>query len=143
MKTKRQAAILELIESTEIYTQEEITTALEAGGISVAQATISRDIRELGLVRVRTRKGLRYVAPNGEALPQSPLEQILQNGLISAESAGNMLVLKTLSGMAMAVATAIDEMRPADILGTVAGDDTVICVVRSNSAAAALAESFL
>ena len=140
MKEKRQQAILELLRKTNIYTQEELTAALSAEGFFVAQATVSRDIRELGLVRERTRKGLKYAVPSGAGVIVSPLARVFREGLVSVDYAGNMLVLRTLNGMAMAVAAALDEMKFPEIIGTVAGDDTIMCVIKNEAAAAALAE---
>jgi transcriptional regulator of arginine metabolism len=140
MKAERQRAILELLSKTDIYTQEELTAALSAEGISVAQATISRDIRELELVRERTRKGMKYAAPAGADVFVSPFERAFRDGLVSARAAGNMLVLRTLAGMAMVVAAGLDEMNLDEILGTVAGDDTVFCVVTNPQAASEIAE---
>ncbi|MCL2577056.1 MAG: arginine repressor [Defluviitaleaceae bacterium] len=139
MKAERQRIILELLRKNDIYTQEELTAALRAEGFSVAQATVSRDIRELGLVREHTRKGLKYAAPDGAEI-KSPFARVFREGLVSVDYAGNMLVLRTLNGMAMAVAAALDEMKFPEIVGSVAGDDTIMCVVRSNDAAATLAE---
>jgi len=139
MKTERQRTILELLREKDIYSQEELIAALSVAGFSVAQATVSRDIRELGLIRESTSKGQRYVAP-GDAVPNNPLARVFRDGLVSVDYAGNMLVLRTLSGMAMAVAAALDKMNFPEILGSVAGDDVVICVVKSKVAAAALTE---
>ena len=139
MKAERQRAILELLRNKDIYTQEELTAALSAEGFFVAQATVSRDIRELGLVRERTRKGLKYSAPNG-AEAASPFARVFREGLVSVDYAGNMLVLRTLNGMAMAVAAALDEMKFPEIVGTVAGDDTIFCVIKNETSAKELAE---
>lgn len=139
MKAERQRAILEILRKKDIYTQEEITAALSAEGFFVAQATVSRDIRELGLVKEHTRKGLKYAAPN-DAGTGSPFARVFRDGLVSVDYAGNMLVLKTLNGMAMAVAAALDEMKLPELLGSVAGDDTIICVAKTASAAKTLAE---
>lgn len=135
MKQERQRAVLEILRAKSIFTQEELAAALAQAGFFVAQATVSRDIRELGLVKVA---GKKYSAP--ETAAKTPLARVFREGLVSADYAGNMLVLRTLSGMAMAVAAALDEMNFAEILGSVAGDDTVFCVVKSKAAAAALAE---
>ena len=140
MKTARQRAILELLRTKNIATQDELTAALKAAGFSVAQATISRDIRELRLRKEPGKSGaLRYVAP-GESFGVNALERVFRDGLVSVDYAGNMLVLRTLSGLASGVAAALDGMDFPEILGTVAGDDVVICVVRSEEKAAALLE---
>ncbi|MCL2049013.1 MAG: arginine repressor [Defluviitaleaceae bacterium] len=136
MKTKRQDKILEILREKNIYSQEELTLALQESGFSAAQSTISRDIRELGLLRESTPKGQRYIENAGT----SPHTRVFRVGLVSVDFAENMLVLRTLSGMAMAVAAALDDMGFTDILGSVAGDDVIICVVRTKEAAARLAE---
>lgn len=140
MKQARQQLILEFVRRREIYTQEELTDALGAAGFSAAQATVSRDIRELGLIKQPGRNGMKYAESGGAGAAGTPLERIFRDGLVSVDFAGNMLVLKTLSGMAMAVAAALDDMKFSEILGSVAGDDVVMCVVKSKAAAAKLAE---
>lgn len=135
MKSSRHAAILELIQKQHIASQVELTQALADVGQSATQSTISRDIRELGLSLERTPKGLRYVAPT-----QRTMDRLLQESITSVASAGNMLVVRTRSGMAMAVALTLDEMELEEVLGCVAGDDTVICVITSEAKANALKE---
>ena len=135
MKSSRHAAILELIQKNHIASQVELTQALADVGQSATQSTVSRDIRELGLSLERTPKGLRYVAPS-----QHAMGRLLRDSITSVASAGNMLVVRTRSGMAMAVALTIDEMEIEDVLGCVAGDDTVICVISSEAKARALRE---
>ncbi|MCL1842376.1 MAG: arginine repressor [Defluviitaleaceae bacterium] len=138
MKTDRQLLILKLLREKDISTQEELTAALCKAGFSVGQATVSRDIRELRLFKDTTRSGgVKYVAPP-EAEAAGPLARIFRDCVVSVDSAENMLVLRTLSGMAMAVAAALDDMKFKEILGSVAGDDVVICVVRTKTAADAL-----
>ena len=138
MKQKRHNAIFEILQKRDIYTQEDLTAALASVGFCVAQATISRDIRELGLIKVNTAKGQRYAAPeNGAATPH---ERIFRDGFVSVDYAQNILVIKTLNGMANAVAEALDKRNLADILGCVAGDNVIICVVKNEAAAADLAE---
>jgi len=135
MKSNRHAAILELIQKQNIASQSELTTALEGTGFNATQSTISRDIRELGLTLERYQTGTRYVAS-----PKRNLDRLLTESLVSVTSAGNMLVIKTRSGMAMAVALAMDEMEFEDVLGSIAGDDTVFCVVVSELKAKKLTE---
>ena len=138
MKTARQQAILHLVRTQDIFTQEELTEALAKAGFSAAQATVSRDIRELRLTKEPTDDGQKYVVPEKQDAPTHRMSRIFRDGLVSIDHAGNMMVLRTLNGMAMAVALALDEMNFPEILGSVAGDDVVICVVRSESHAAAL-----
>ena len=135
MKSNRHAAILQHIQDHDISSQGQLTTALAGQGFITVQSTISRDIRELGLTLERTPKGLKYVASTKRSL-----DKLLKESLISTAAAGNMLVLRTRSGMAMAVALAMDEMEFAEVLGSVAGDDTVFCVIRSEEEAQALRE---
>jgi len=137
MKSNRHAAILELIQKHHIASQVELTQALADVGQSATQSTISRDIRELGLSLERTPKGLKYTAPT-----QRTMDRLLRDSITSVASAGNMLVVRTRSGMAMAVALTLDEMDLEEILGCVAGDDTVICVVTDEANAEALKERF-
>ena len=141
MKTERQKTILHLVRTKDIFTQEELTKALAATGFPAAQATISRDIRELRLTKEPTDRGQKYVVPSKKDEPR--MSRIFREGLVSMDYAGNMLVLRTLSGMAMAVALALDEMKLSEILGSVAGDDVVICVIKSEAAAANLAETLM
>ena len=139
MKNKRQATILHLVAAQQIHTQGELTLALAQAGYTATQATISRDIRELRLTKEIGYSGLaRYIAPREEDI--SPMTRVLRTGLVSANYAGYMLVLKTRIGMGMAVATALDEMKYDEILGTVAGDDTVFCVIKTEIQAAQLKE---
>ncbi|MCL2379094.1 MAG: arginine repressor [Defluviitaleaceae bacterium] len=135
MKSNRHAAILELIQKQHIASQVELTQALADMGHSATQSTISRDIRELGLSLDRTPKGLRYIAPT-----QYAMDRLLRDSITSVANAGNMLVVRTRSGMAMAVALTLDEMELEEVLGSVAGDDTVICVVINEQKADALRE---
>jgi len=137
MKSSRHASILKLIKEQDIASQNELTQKLADVGFTATQSTISRDVRELCLVLERFPGGLKYVAKS-----QRNLNALLSDNLVSAASAGNMLVLRTRSGMAMAVALAIDEMEFEDILGCVAGDDTVFCVVKTDKGAQALRDRF-
>lgn len=133
MKLKRQAKILDLIIKNEIGTQEELTTELEKAGFQVTQATISRDIREMKLTKVAMSDGkLRYVAfrETSQNLSEKYI-RIFKDGFISMDNAQNMLVIKTVAGMAMAVAAALDHMEFQEIVGSIAGDDTIMCAIRS------------
>jgi len=140
MKLERQQAILRLVRTKNIYTQGELTEALTEAGFAVAQATISRDIRELRLTKEPTDDGQKYVLPSKTDEASNRMARIFRDGLVSIDYAGNMLVLRTLSGMAMAVALALDNMNFPEILGSIAGDDVVMCVVTSESHAADLVE---
>lgn len=140
MKIQRQQAILHLVRTKDIFTQEELTAELMSAGFSAAQATVSRDIRELRLTKESTAKGQKYVPPKESDEPGNRLARIFKDGLVSMDYAGNMLVLRTLSGLAMAVALALDTMELPEVLGTIAGDDVVMCVVKSEAQAAELME---
>ena len=133
MKLERRAKIIELIGNYEIETQEELVERLLAAGYSVTQATISRDIRELKLTKVPVGDGARqkYTLLQGETNLYQKYVRVLQDGLLTLEQAENLLVIKTISGMAMAVAAAIDKLEISGVVGTIAGDDTVMCAVRS------------
>jgi len=140
MKQDRQNMILQLINSYEVYTQDELIARLKENGFEATQATISRDIRELGLSKKNTPNGQKYIAPSLVSDTSDPMARVFRDGLVSVDYAGNMLVLHTLSGMAAAVALALDSMKIKDILGSVAGDDVVMCVVRSEEKAAEIVE---
>ncbi|SFH51932.1 transcriptional regulator, ArgR family [Pseudobutyrivibrio sp. OR37] len=133
MKIERQAKILELIVKNEIGTQEELTAKLEEAGFNATQATVSRDIREMKLTKVADGAGkLRYVAfRSTEDDMNEKYIHIFLDGFVSMDNAGNILVVKTVSGMAMAVAAALDHMDFPEIVGSIAGDDTIMCAIRS------------
>ena len=133
MKTKRQAKMLELIKRNDIETQEELSDYLEREGYQVTQATVSRDIRELKLTKVAMSNGRqKYVAlqETDENLSQKYV-RVFNDGFVSMDMAQNILVIKTVSGMAMAVAAALDAMHMHEIVGCIAGDDTIMCAIRS------------
>lgn len=137
MKKSRQSKILELIKRYEIETQEELAEYLSKEGFNVTQATASRDIRELKLVKVSSGKNsYKYAeAPKDGMNISAKYKNILKETLISADYACNTLVLKTFSGMAQAAAAAIDNMGWSEIVGSVAGDDTVLIIMRSDESA--------
>ena len=133
MKAKRQAKILELIQKNEIETQEELSDYLEREGYHATQATVSRDIRELKLTKVAMRNGRQkytVVAEDKKDMTEK-YNHVFQNGFVSMDMAQNILVVKTVPGMAMAVAAALDAMECHEIVGSIAGDDTVMCAVRT------------
>ena len=133
MKIERQAKILELIVKNEIGTQEELTARLEEAGFNATQATVSRDIREMKLTKIADGTGkLRYVAfKSTEEDMNEKYIRIFLDGFVSMDNAQNILVVKTVSGMAMAVAAALDHMDFPEIVGSIAGDDTIMCAIRS------------
>ena len=129
-KEERQKKILELIAERSIGTQEELTKALLAEGCQTTQATVSRDIREMGLRKVsEDGRGSHYVA--GISGTSTTYRQILSSGILSMEPAGNLIVVRTVSGAAMAVGAALDHMQLEGIAGCIAGDDTIFLAVRS------------
>ncbi len=136
MKRTRQNKILELIEQHEIETQQELGERLFESGFPVTQATISRDIRELSLTKVTGDNGRpKYASMDygGVAPPvfSDRYARVLQDGMVDINQADNLVVIKTVSGMAMAVAAAIDALGLEEIVGSIAGDDTIMCAVRT------------
>ncbi len=133
MKVERHSKIVELIGKYEIGTQEELAQMLNEAGFNVTQATVSRDIRELKLTKVQAENGRqKYVvleSPRGTSAIK--YIRILKDGFVSMDMAQNILVIKTVSGMAMAVAAALDAIHFNEIVGCIAGDDTIMCAVRS------------
>ena len=133
MKKNRHSKIIELIENNEVETQEQLADLLKKDGYDVTQATVSRDIRELRLTKVQTgdgRQKYRIMDHNDEEL-QDKYIKVLQSGFVSMDKAGNMLVLRTVSGMAMAVAAALDALHLSQIIGCIAGDDTIFAAIRT------------
>ena len=135
MKTKRQTKMLELIKKHDIETQEELSDYLQKEGYQVTQATVSRDIRELKLTKVAMSNGRQKYAALTEANEDlsEKYTRVFRDAFVSMDMAQNILVIKTVSGMAMAVAAAIDAMHLHEIVGCIAGDDTIMCAVRSRS----------
>lgn len=140
MKATRHAKILELIRQYEIETQEELSDYLRKEGYQATQATVSRDIRELKLTKVAAENGRqRYAAISERGSDMTgKYVRVFKEGFRSAETAQNILVIKTVSGMAMAVAAALDNMQCDEIVGSIAGDDTIMCAVRTSGDAEAL-----
>ena len=136
MKSKRQQKILELIEMYDINTQEELISRLNDAGYIATQATISRDIRELKLVKAMMSNGVyKYVHPTKRETHAPRFSSALAETIQRIDSAGNLIVIHTYPGMAQPVASCIDAMRNADLLGCVGGDDTVIVVIRDSAKA--------
>ena len=132
MKVERHSKIVELIGKYEIETQEELAEYLNRAGFNVTQATVSRDIRELKLTKAATEGGKqKYMVLQSQTGFSDKYIRILQDGYLSMDMAQNILVLKTVAGMAMAVAAALDAMHFHEIVGCIAGDDTIMCAVRS------------
>ena len=134
MKTKRQSKILELIRKNDIETQEELLAHLLKDGYAVTQATVSRDIREMKLTKVSINGGKqKYTALNDNVEDLSEkYVRVLRDGFVSMDMAQNILVIKTVSGMAGAVCASIDAMNIHEIVGSIAGDDTIMCAIRTS-----------
>ncbi len=140
MKAKRQAKIMEIISTTNVETQEQLLQELQEAGFTSTQATISRDIRELKIVKELTKFGTyRYTSASEElSNPFSDrLNTIFRESVTSYDYAQNICVIHTLPGLAGAAASALDAMNMSFVLGTLAGDDTVITIMRDNNSAAA------
>ena len=133
MKTRRQTKILELIAKNDIETQEELSEYLQAEGYAVTQATVSRDIREMKLTKVSMSNGKQKYAAlvDSKEDMSEKYVRVLRDGFVSMDMAQNILVIKTVSGMASAVCASIDDMQFSEIVGTLAGDDTIMCAVRT------------
>lgn len=131
MKNGRQKQILTIIATHDVETQEELITRLKAGGFKATQATVSRDIKELKLIKIATDDGHYKYAPsaNEDGKPNAKYDNVLRETVVSVRTAGTLVVIKTYTGMAMAAATAVDAMQMNCILGTIAGDDTIFVAV--------------
>ena len=132
MKEQRQSKILNLIQKNEIETQEDLAEALKNEGFSITQATVSRDIRELKLTKVASKSGgQKYVAlSNVEQQVSEKVIRVFKDAFVSMDTAGNIIILKTLVGMGNAVAAAVDAFSIEEIVGSLAGDDTIFCLVK-------------
>ena len=137
MKAKRQHKIIELIEKYDIETQDELAERLEKAGFVATQATISRDIREMKLTKMATPNGKqKYVVFKKQDYDTTmKYKRVLMDAITSIEIAQNIVVIKTVSGMAMAVAAAIDNLEIKGIVGSIAGEDTIMCVIKTNEEA--------
>ena len=134
MKATRHAKILELIQSHTVTTQEELQSLLESSGFFTTQATISRDIRELCLVKTATAEGYRYVSSHGESLNtkiQGRFETIFRESVLGVDSAGHIVLVKCYSGMANAACEVFDALQWKNVVGSLSGDDTFLIVARS------------
>ena len=133
MKKSRHQRIKELVEQFEIETQEELADRLRGDGYTVTQATVSRDIRELKLSKIPMGNGRQKytILMQSEHYLSDKYIRVLKDGFVSMDMAQNILVVKTVSGMAMAVAAAIDAMKLKEIVGSIAGDDTIMMAVRT------------
>ena len=134
MKNNRQEKILELIEQNAVETQEELALLLREAGFGVTQATVSRDIKQLQLIKVVDEENGRQryaLHKDGTRSLGETYTRVFKDGVVSMDLAMNILVVKTVSGMAMAVAAAMDAMHLSSVVGTIAGDDTIMCAIRT------------
>ena len=136
-KGSRQNKILNLIENNDISTQEELCALLKKEGFDATQATVSRDIRELSLTKIPSEKTRQKYAKlsDRQGMMEEKYPRVLRDGFVSIDKAQSILVLKTVAGMAMAVGAAIDAMHLNEVVGCIAGDDTVMIAVRDNVSA--------
>jgi transcriptional regulator of arginine metabolism len=147
MKTKRQRAILSLIAARPIKSQEELAHLLEQQGYEATQATVSRDIKELGLMKVPLRNGngqqFKYVEPSAGPSYTSRLHRVVAELALSVRGSTNLIVLRTQPGSAMMLASAVDASEWPELLGTIAGDDTVFVVIANPEQLSMLVQRFL
>lgn len=139
MKSERHAMIVSIIKEQVIGTQEELGETLKSRGVLVTQATLSRDIKELGLIKVSTMDGTyRYSLPQdrtpGDVMRRA--QRMLEDAVVSVDIAENLIVIKTMSGTAQGVAAAFDDLEWSEVVGTVAGDNTILAVIRNKEQAA-------
>lgn len=144
MKLRRQLCIIDIISQREISTQEELCAALNDLGFDITQATVSRDIKELKLIKVADNNGYHYALPDAPELKDSHerMQRVIEDSVIALDYSENLIVIKTLPGSAHAVASLIDSAEWPDIIGTVAGDDTILAVVKPKEATPAIVEEF-
>lgn len=145
MKYSRQAVILDIIEKNVVETQEELTEKLRENGFKVTQATVSRDIKELQLVKVSDESGVsKYsVMKEADLALQGKMLSVYTHAFLSADYANNIVIVKTLSGMGPAVAAAIDSLRFEEVLGSIAGDDTIMLVCRTEKYAEEIVKALI
>jgi len=142
MKSKRQKRIIEIIAQEAIRTQEELATVLQNEGIRVTQATVSRDIKELQLIKVARGGGYAYSLPKGQApvRDENRLRRIFRDAVLKIDASENIVVIHTLPGNANSVCSLLDAAEWSEFLGAVAGDDTILAVATSREDAAVLTE---
>ncbi|MEG1752008.1 MAG: arginine repressor [Clostridia bacterium] len=131
-RSSRQSKILELISTKEIETQEELVSQLKAANFDITQATISRDIKELGLIKILSNDSGKYkyaIVENGEQAVSNKFISIFKQSIISIKTAQNLCIIKTVRGMGSAICGLIDKLNVEDVLGAVSGDDTVMVIL--------------
>lgn len=129
----RQSKILELIAKYEIETQDDLSSELKKAGYNVTQATISRDIKELGLIKSLAGGAYKYAAPAETSGVSAKVINMFRESVISIDSANNLIVIKTLSGSANAAALLVDKLSIDGVMGCIAGDDTVLVIVKTEN----------
>lgn len=136
MKSRRQFAICEILANEHITTQDELCEALKSRGYDITQATVSRDIKELHLVKVPDENGYRYSLPElqGTRASHERLQRLFRDAVINIDYCDNLIVIRTLPGSAQSVALLIDSANTPNIMGTVAGDDTIFSAVKPREA---------
>ncbi len=139
-RSARQNKILELISEKAIERQEDLVRELNESGYAVTQATVSRDIKELNIVKTVVNGKQKYVREQSSGNVSSKLEDMIRHSVLSIDHASNIAVIKTISGSANVVALLIDNMKDKDILGTIAGDDTTFVVARDEYCAIAICD---
>ncbi len=144
MKARRQFAIMDIISNQRIATQEELCETLKNNGFDITQATVSRDIKELQLIKVPDSAGYHYAMPEITALKgsQERMIRVFKDSVINFDYSGNIIVIKTMPGAAQSVASLIDTAEQPHILGSVAGDDTIFIVVKPVDAAEKVVQEF-
>jgi len=133
VKARRHALILSIIKENAIETQEDLGEALRLEGVEVTQATLSRDIKELGLIKVPTPDGhYRYSLPTDRSFPDliKRAERMFEHAVTSIDYSENMIIIKTTNGTAQGVAAALDDLDWKEVMGTIAGDDSILVIVR-------------
>ncbi|WP_276661493.1 arginine repressor [Syntrophomonas wolfei] len=144
MKLRRQLCIIDIISQKEVGTQEELCETLKNQGFDVTQATVSRDIKELKLIKVADKDGYHYALPDTPGVKGSyeRMKRVIEDSVLGLDYSENLIVIKTLPGSAHAVASLIDSAEWPTIIGTVAGDDTILAVVKPKEAAPGIVEEF-
>lgn len=141
LKLARHNKILHIVSERVIKSQRELVKALSEAGFKVTQATVSRDIRELGLIKVSSKSGMRYVTPESgvrNVKEEERLRRLVRDAVVQVDNSDNLVVVKTLPGAAQGVASAVDQALWPGVIGTVAGDDTFLIVARSRTKATAV-----
>lgn len=144
MKSQRHFKIMDIIAGERIATQEELCEALRRRNYNVSQATVSRDVKEMQLLRIPDAEGYRYVLPdsNNPVISQQRMKRVFQDSVLAIDFTENLIVMNTLPGTADSVASLIDSSEHSHILGTVAGDDTIFVAVKPKKAVTGVMEFF-